>query len=248
MLEPFIEVRNATLRYPAGPRVSRSLKGTIFNLLGRGEIIPSRSYITAFEALSFSVATGDRLGVIGRNGAGKSSLLRALAGIYPLYEGRIHIRGQVQTMFETGLGFESEATGRENITYRGLVLGLDPSAIASREQEIINFADIGEFIDLPMRMYSTGMWARLAFAISAFLHGNILLIDEVFATGDAQFQSHAIRRMQEIVERAGIVVFVSHDMPLIESFCTRVLWLDHGKIVMDGPPDEIIDAYLASIR
>jgi lipopolysaccharide transport system ATP-binding protein len=197
--------------------------------------------------LTFSASAGDRLGIIGRNGAGKSSLLRALAGIYPLHQGSIMVRGRVQTMFETGLGFDTEATGRENITYRGLVLGMDRAFIASHEQEIIRFAAIGEFIDLPMRMYSAGMWARLAFAISAFLQGNILLIDEVFATGDAEFQLKALERMHEIVESAGLVVFVSHDLPLIESFCTRALWLDRGQVMADGPPREVKEAYLKSL-
>jgi lipopolysaccharide transport system ATP-binding protein len=197
--------------------------------------------------LTCSARGGDRLGIIGRNGAGKSSLLRALAGIYPLHHGSIEARGRMQTMFETGLGFDTEATGRENITYRGLVLGMDRAFIASHEQEIIRFAAIGKFIDLPMRMYSAGMWARLAFAISAFLQGNILLIDEVFATGDAEFQLKALKRMREIVESAGMVIFVSHDLPLIESFCTRALWLDGGQVMADGSPREVKEAYLKSL-
>lgn len=248
MRKPSLQVEGATLHYPIGPRVARSIKGSVLGGISRrGEGIPQRDHITAFEDLTFSVGAGDRLGIIGRNGAGKSSLLRVLAGIYPLHRGSIRVSGRVQGMFETGLGFEAEATGRENITYRGLILGMDPAFVASREAEIVSFADIGEFIDLPMRMYSAGMSARLSFAVSAFLQGDILLIDEVFATGDAEFQLKALGRMQEIVEGAGLVVFVSHDMAMIERFCTRVLWLDRGRIAMDGPPGEVKDAYLGSL-
>ena len=248
MRKPFLQVTGATLRYPIGPHVSSSIKGTLFRLLGRGETMPAREYVTAFEDVSFSARVGDRLGVIGRNGAGKSSLLRALAGIYPLQAGTIRVGGRVQGMFEMGLGFESEATGRENIAYRGLVLGMDRAMVASREADIIRFAEIGEFIDLPMRMYSAGMSSRLAFAIAAFLQGDILLIDEVFGTGDAEFQLRALARMREIVDNAGLVVFVSHDLPLIERFCTRVLWLDRGRLVKEGRTVEVKDAYLRSLR
>jgi lipopolysaccharide transport system ATP-binding protein len=240
-----VRVVNATLDYPLGPLTRASLKSHLFGLLGQKDRKRiTTEYVRALDGISFSVGYGDRLGVIGKNGSGKSTLLRALAGVFPLSGGEIHITGTVQGMFDIGLGFEPEATGRENILYRGLVMGMSPQQIRDREAEIVEFADIGGFIDLPVRTYSSGMSVRLAFAISTYLQGDILLLDEMLGAGDAAFQAKAAARMQSIVQSAGALVLVSHDMGVIRSVCNRVIWLDSGKIIAEGDPGEMVDRYL----
>ncbi len=244
-----IIVRDAHLSYPVGPFLKGSLKSNLFRLFGyKEQDVPDIGYIKALAGVSFSVRHGERVGIIGRNGSGKSTMLRALAGVYPLDSGELAIEGRIQSMFEIGVGFESEATGRENVYYRGLVMGVKPSVIEERIEEIIQFADLGDFIDLPMRTYSSGMWVRLAFAISSYLDGDVLLIDEVFGAGDAAFVGRAIARMEALVETAGIVVFVSHDLGTLERLCPRTIWMAHGKIRMDGPSADVIAAYMAEVN
>jgi lipopolysaccharide transport system ATP-binding protein len=243
-----ITVRDAVMSYPVGPFLKGSIKSGLFRLIGYREAdVPDIGYIKALSGLSFSIAHGERVGIIGRNGSGKSTLLRALAGVYPLDSGEISVQGRIQSIFEIGIGFESEATGRENIVYRGLVMGVSPKAIEERMEDIISFADLGDFIDLPMRTYSSGMWVRLAFAISSYLDGDVLLIDEVFGAGDASFVGKAIARMEALVESAGIVVFVSHDVHTLQRLCPRTIWMGGGKILMDGPSSEVVQAYLAEV-
>ena len=176
-------------------------------------------------------------------GSGKSTILRALAGIYPTSGGSIEIDGTIQGMFDIGLGFEHEATGRENITYRGLVMGLSPAQVMEREEEIISFADIGEFIDYPVRTYSTGMIVRLAFAISTYLQGDILLLDEMLSAGDARFNDKAAARMESLVDSASVVVLVSHSMETIRRVCPRCIWLNKGKVLLDGDSAAVTKVY-----
>lgn len=245
-----IQVSNAVLRYPTGPFLKGSIKSHLFRLFD-GKAKPKEpeiAYITALDGVSLSIQSGARLGIIGRNGAGKSTILRAIAGIYPLEAGVISVSGKLQTLFNIDVGFELESTGRENILYRGLAMGVSPAVIAKREQEIVDFASIGRFIDLPMRTYSSGMTVRLAFAIASYLDGDILLIDEVFGAGDAAFQDRALRRMEGMIDGADIVVFVSHDLNTIQQFCNRVVWLDGGRIVMDDVPSQVVNSYLASVN
>lgn len=239
-----ITVRSATLDYPIGSLSRASLKATLFSLLGAKERGPKIEYVRALKNVSFTVSAGERLGVIGRNGSGKSTLLRALAGIYPISSGLIEVRGRVQGMFDISLGFEPEATGRENILYRGMVMGLSQAEVKAREAEIIEFANIGEFIDLPVRTYSTGMGVRLAFAISTYMRGDILLLDEMLSAGDAGFVAKAQERMKSLVNSASIVVLVSHDMAAIQNVCARTIWLEGGRIIAQGPSEEVVSAYL----
>jgi len=242
-----ISVRDAVLEYPLGPLARGSMKSQLFSLFGSKRPEAEVEFIRALNGVSFELHNGDRLGVIGQNGSGKSTLLRALAGIYPLASGQIEVRGRVQGMFDIGLGFEPEATGRENILYRGLVMGLSPAEVREREREIIDFAAIGPFIDLPIRTYSTGMAVRLAFAISTYLQGEILLLDEMLGAGDASFQKKARDRMNSLLEAAKIMVLVSHDMGTIRSICPRTIWLRGGRIVADGPSEVVIDSYLQAM-
>ncbi len=240
-----IELENVVLRYPIGPYVKGSIKVGLFSLFGHKPLESQRrDYITALDGVSLTIRRGERVGIIGRNGAGKSSTLQTIGGIYPIAGGTITVQGTLQSLFNIGLGFEPDATGRENIIYRGLAMGCTPKEIATRAEDIVAFADLGDFIDLPVRTYSSGMYVRLAFAISTYLRGDILLIDEVFGAGDVAFQKKAVKRLRDLVATAGIVVMVTHDMKMIRALCTRVLWLEKGHIRMDGDAETVVQAYL----
>ena len=239
-----IEITGATLQYPIGAFVRGSLKSSLFGLLGHREKAPQVQFVDAITNLDLSIQAGERVGVIGSNGSGKSTLLRAMAGVYPLRSGSISVTGQIGTLLDISLGFEPESTGRENIYYRGMVMGYSRKQIREFESEIVDFASLGEFIDLPMRTYSAGMYVRLGFAVSTQFQPDVLLIDEVFGAGDASFAERARARMNRIVETAGIVVLVSHDLGLISSFCTRVIWMDRGRLVQDGSPEAVIPRFL----
>jgi lipopolysaccharide transport system ATP-binding protein len=204
-------------------------------------------YVDALKGVSFSIFDGERVGIIGRNGSGKSTLLRTLAGVYPLEAGRIRVRGEIGTLLDISLGFELESTGRENIYNRGLAMGYSRKSMQEIEHEIVKFADLGDFIDLPMRTYSSGMFVRLGFAISTQFVPDVLLVDEVFSAGDGVFAKRAIERMNSIVSNAGIVVIVSHDMTAILQMCERIIWIDSGKIKMDGPSHDVATAFAAFI-
>lgn len=244
----FIDIENVVLNYPVGRFVKGSLKSAMLGLFGHRETKVTRNNVTALDGISLKITSGEKVGIIGRNGAGKSTLLRAIAGIYPLVSGKITVRGKIQSLFELGTGFEPDSSGRENIRYRGLAMGCEPGDIIAREEDIITFANIGEFIDLPIRTYSAGMFVRLAFAISTYLEGSILLIDEVFGAGDASFRARAIQRMEEMMERSHIMLFVSHDMDTMARICTRVIWIDGGHVKADGPAQEVIARYLDQVK
>lgn len=247
--EASIDVRGAVLEFPTGPLTRGSIKNSLFRVmgLGRREFDNRKEAVRALDGVSFSVRQGERVGIIGPNGAGKSSSLRALAGVFPLSAGSVEISGHVSTLLDVTQGFQPEATGRENIYHRGMAMGLDPRALRECEAEIVQFADLGRFIDLPVRAYSSGMYVRLGFAISTQFIPDILLLDEFFGAGDAGFARKAFARMHQIVEQAGIVVMVTHNADLAKQICDRIIWLSDGKIVMDGPAVETVDAYLEAV-
>lgn len=239
-----IHVAGARLDYPLGSFARGSIKSTILSLLGRGAKEHKPVNVTALRGLDFRIAFGERVGLIGHNGSGKSSLLRVLAGVYPLAAGDVTVTGRIGTLLDIGLGFETESTGRENIYFRGLAMGVARARMREVEDEIVRFADLGEFIDMPMRTYSAGMYVRLGFAISTQFAPDILLVDEVFGAGDASFAKRALQRMTSIVDNSGIFVMATHDMPLVEKICTRVIWMEHGQILRDGPPSSVVPEYL----
>jgi lipopolysaccharide transport system ATP-binding protein len=193
--------------------------------------------------VTLSLPPGTRLGVLGCNGAGKSTLLKAIAGLYPLSGGEIEVRGRIRALLELGLGFEPDATGRENVLYRGLLLGQTPMTMRSLEDEIVAFADLGEFIDMPLKTYSAGMTVRLAFAISTAIDGEVLLIDEVFGAGDANFQRKARRRILGMIERSRVLVFASHDLGLLSELCQKGIVLSRGRVVFEGSIETAIAFY-----
>lgn len=243
----YIHIRDATLLYPSSPYNALTLKEEVFKRLRWGK--PSRLMydVQALKKVNLEIHEGERVGVIGRNGAGKSTLLKAIAGLYPLQSGEIETQGKIRAMFDLSLGFEFEGTGRENITYRGLLLGESPKSIREKEQEIIEFAELGDFIDFPIKTYSAGMLVRLAFAISTTVSGEILLLDEILGAGDAAFQVKARKRMEEMINLAKIIVLVSHDMNSIRRICNRAVYLKNGLVAADGPSEEVTQIYLETV-
>ena len=201
----------------------------------------------ALRDLSFSVAKGTVLGVIGRNGAGKSTLLKLLSRITEPTEGSIRIKGRVASLLEVGTGFHPELTGRENIFLNGAILGMTKSEVKAKFNEIVEFAEVAQFLDTPVKRYSSGMYVRLAFSVAASLEPEILIVDEVLAVGDAEFQRKCLGKMRDVSKDAGrTVLFVSHAMGSIRSLCTEVLWLEKGRIRMMGAPADVINSYLES--
>jgi len=239
-----IDVRDATLHYPLGAYARGSLKSVILSIFGHRDKSPKPTFVPALRTINLRVSFGERVALIGHNGSGKSTLLRALAGIYPLAAGDMTVVGRIGTLLDIGLGFEGESTGRENIYYRGMTMGYSRKQLRAVEEEIVKFADLGDFIDLPMRTYSAGMVVRLGFAISTQFHPDILLVDEVFGAGDAAFSRLALERMMAMVNNSGIFVVATHDLAMVQNVCSRVIWLDRGAIVRDGLPSSVIPDYI----
>jgi lipopolysaccharide transport system ATP-binding protein len=208
---------------------------------------PHYDEIWALQDASFEVEEGEVLGVIGRNGAGKSTLLKILTRITTPTEGRATIRGQVGSLLEVGTGFHPELTGRENVFLNGAVLGMKRGEILRKFQEIVEFAGVEAFIDTPVKRYSSGMSVRLAFAVAAHLEPEILLVDEVLAVGDAEFQRRCLGRMEELSESGRTVLFVSHQMQAVSQLCDRVMLLDHGRVERLGPSSEVVAHYLQTV-
>ncbi len=206
----------------------------------------SHPTIWALKDISFEVRPGEIIAVIGRNGAGKSTLLKLLARITEPTEGTAEIRGRVGSLLEVGTGFHPELTGRENIYLNGAILGMRRAEIQRRFDEIVAFAEVADFIDTPVKHYSSGMHMRLAFAVAAHLESETLLVDEVLAVGDTSFQRKCLSKMEDVGRGGRTVLFVSHNMPAVTRLCPRTILLDQGKVVMDGPSHEVIGSYLRS--
>jgi lipopolysaccharide transport system ATP-binding protein len=197
----------------------------------------------ALEDLNFEVEEGSRLGIIGRNGSGKSTLLKILSRITEPTTGRVRIKGRVSSLLEVGTGFHPELSGRENIFLNGAILGMNRHEIKRKFDEIVAFAEIEKFLDTPVKRYSSGMYVRLAFAVAAHLEPEILIIDEVLAVGDVEFQKKCLGKMGEVAQQGRTVLFVSHNMGAITRLCERAIWLDEGRIVSDGVPNELVRRY-----
>ncbi len=238
-----VSAQDAVLRYPIGAYARASLKSAILSLVGHRDAAPKRTYVDAIRGINLHITTGERVALIGANGSGKSSLLRALAGIYPLASGSLTVVGRIGALLDIGLGFEPEATGRENIYYRGMAMGYSRKDLRAVESEIVRFADLGEFIDMPMRIYSAGMFVRLGFSISTQFTPDILLVDEAFGAGDATFAQRALTRIMRIVNESGIFVIATHDLPFVEHACQRAIWLQNGLIRLDGAPGVVLPEY-----
>jgi len=241
-----IHFDNVAVDFPIYNASGRSLKKRLISVATGGQLGSDpmgRVVVRALEGLSFTLRDGDRVGLLGHNGAGKSTLLRLLSGVYVPSQGNARIDGEIGSLIDISLGIDPEATGRENIYLRGALLGMNKTELAERMEEIIAFSELGDFIDMPLRTYSTGMHLRLAFAVSTTVRPQILLMDEWLAVGDENFKHKAEERMRTLVQSTNILVIASHSRELILETCNRVLWLEHGKIRMDGPAAEVVAAY-----
>jgi lipopolysaccharide transport system ATP-binding protein len=237
---PYRTLREALMEAAAAPaRRARAL------LAGRSTAA-AESEVWALREVSFDVKAGEAVGIIGRNGAGKSTLLKVLSRITEPTTGRVGLRGRVGSLLEVGTGFHPELTGRENVYLNGAILGLSRADIAGRFDQIVSFAELERFLDTPVKRYSSGMYMRLAFAVAAHLEPDILLVDEVLAVGDAEFQKKCLGRMDEVARQGRTVLFVSHNMHAVRRLCARGLWLEAGALRLDAGADEAVRAYMAS--
>ena len=243
-----IEVENVSVWFPLYHGSSRSLKKMVVAAAsGRlGQDQQQRVVVRALRDVHLSLDHGDRLGLVGSNGAGKTTLLRVLAGIYEPVIGRVRVQGSLNALLDPSLGMNMELTGRENILLRGLYNGLPKPMLPRLEEDVAEFAELSDFLDLPVRIYSAGMVVRLGFALATAIKPQILLMDEWFLAGDAVFLEKAKHRLEEMVRGADILVLSSHQAEIIRDWCTRVLWLDQGQVRADGAPAEVLSQYLGT--
>lgn len=223
----------------------RSLKKHLVRTSTGGRISgdSGRISVAALRGVSLTLEQGDRLGVIGNNGAGKTTLLRIIAGVYEPSGGQVHVSGRVTPLFDVGLGIDPEATGYENMYLRGALLGMTRKEVDDAKEEIAEFTGLGEYLNVPVRTYSTGMTLRLAFAVCTSVSADVLLLDEFLAVGDAQFMHKAEDRLNRMISRAGVMVLASHSEALIRRLCNKVLWMESGKLRRLGSPDDVLREY-----
>lgn len=240
MKENMIEVKNVKMKFRMSDEPLNSLK-EIFTKAVTGKL--KFNEFLAVNDVTFNVEKGETLGLIGTNGAGKSTTLKLISGILKPTSGTIITRGNIVPMLELGAGFDPELTGKENIYLNGAILGYSKEYLESKYDEIVDFAEIREFIDMSIRNYSSGMMARLAFSIASVVQPEILIVDEILAVGDVNFQKKSYNRMQELMNGGATVLFVSHDLEKIEEMCDHVIWLDKGKVKQYGTAKEVVSAY-----
>jgi lipopolysaccharide transport system ATP-binding protein len=240
-----IELNRVCVDFPIFNANNRSLKNTILQSATGGKVDfgAKETIVRSLIDVTFKIEPGERVGLIGHNGAGKSTLLRTLSRVYIPTQGKAKIEGTIGSLVDISLGIDPEATGRENILVRGVLMGLKRSEILARMQEIIEFSELGSFIDMPVRTYSSGMHLRLAFSISTIIRPEILIMDEWLSVGDDSFNQKAAKRLNEMVETSQILVIASHSRGLVEQICTRALWFEHGKLKMDGVAREVCQQY-----
>ncbi len=235
-----VAVRDLKLHYKTNITKKPNFKEALLHF-GRGE--KTAITVEALKGVSFDIYRGTVLGVIGANGAGKSTLMKAIAGLLPPTEGEIELRGKVSAMLSLGVGFNPNLSGRENVVLGGLAAGLSRAEIEENFTKIVDFAELHDHIEMPMRTYSAGMYSRLGFAVATTINPEILLIDEALSTGDASFKEKSAQRIDDLAKQAKTLIVVSHALGTVQELCTEVIWLDHGKLVKRGKPQEIVAAY-----
>lgn len=244
--------RNISVEFPIYENSHRSLKKAVLNLTTGGRIgqdVGRHAIVKALDDLTFTFGEGERVGLVGHNGSGKTTLLRALSGVYAPVRGELKVQGKIASLLDVSMGLDPDATGFENIYLRGILDGLKPARIRSKIDEIADFSELGDYLNLPVRTYSSGMMLRLAFAISTSVEADILIMDEWLSVGDAEFSLKAATRLQSLVGKASVLVVASHDPGLIARVCNRKISMEHGKIITDeaiAPPLEVTDAPLVS--
>jgi ABC-type polysaccharide/polyol phosphate transport system ATPase subunit len=242
-----IELNNLCLTFRVRQLRRITLKEFLVRRMFRKSANPVMK-VNALRNINLMVREGERLGVVGHNGAGKSTLLKVLAGIYPPTRGKRIMDGRISSLFDIALGFESDADGWENISYRGYLQGETPRSIRAKMNQIAEFSELGDFLDMPVRYYSAGMLVRLAFSIATAIEPEILLVDEVLSVGDMSFQDKARQRMRDMMSKARLIVVVSHDLVSLNKLCDRGIWMDHGQIRQEGTMKDIVNAYTESVK
>ncbi len=237
-----IALQGVSVKYRLVEERRRSFQAHVINYIKGRRVI--RQTLWALRDISLEIGRGESLGIIGPNGAGKSTLLKVVSGVIKPAEGRINVRGKAAPLIELAAGFDDELTGRENIFLNASILGFSRRDIEQRFDRIVDFSELRDFIDTPLKNYSSGMTARLAFSVATEVDPDILIIDEVLAVGDAHFKQKSKERILEFKNRGVIILFVSHDMEQVRSLCNKVLWLDHGRARMLGDPETVAGEYL----
>jgi lipopolysaccharide transport system ATP-binding protein/teichoic acid transport system ATP-binding protein len=235
-----IRVEDVSVTYRTSLEKAPTLKSTLLRLGRRERVIRE---IEALKNVSFSVPNGKVLGVVGANGAGKSTLMRTVAGILPPTSGRVEVHGRVSTLLSLGVGFNRKLTGRQNVVLGGLAAGLTRAELAEKYDEIVDFAELEDFMDMPMRTYSSGMYGRLAFAVAVTMHPDVLIIDEALSVGDARFRRKSFERMRELCGEDRTILLVSHALGSIEKLCDEAIWMDKGQMRMWDEPHAVVEAY-----
>ena len=243
MSSPSIKLESVHLHYSSVAFKERSLLTLLGSVWRRRQTTHKIQDIHALKNINVSIRSGERVGLLGHNGAGKSTFLKTVAGLYPISSGSCNVHGDIRSLFDLSMGFEPDATGRENILYRGLLLGQTPTFMRDKADEIVAFADIGEFIYQPVKVYSSGMFARVAFAVNAFVEPDLLIVDEALSVGDAFFQSKCMDKMKSLMENGVTVLFVSHDWTAIKNLCERGVLMDKGEVLMDASASEVVEEY-----
>jgi lipopolysaccharide transport system ATP-binding protein len=239
----YITLKDASADFPVYNSTSRSWKKAVLDVATGGRVIGSEKRhmtVRALDALSLDIRVGERVGLVGHNGAGKSTLLRMLSGVYEPTSGKREVEGDIKSLIDISLGIDSEATGRQNIFLRSAMMGIPVKTVEANLDDIIAFSELGQYIEMPVRVYSSGMHLRLAFAVSTFMPADILLMDEWISVGDQDFAEKAEERLQGLVNQSKILVIASHSPDFLRSICTRVIWLEHGEIRMDGPANDVL--------
>ncbi|CCN47638.1 ATP-binding ABC transporter [Vibrio nigripulchritudo MADA3029] len=242
----YIQLENVSINFPVLHAASQSIKnrvigavtGGFFNHSPEGQLV-----VEGLKNINLNIRKGERVGLVGHNGAGKSTMLRVLAGIYEPVIGKIEIQGDAVSLINIGLGIDPEASGLENIKLRAAMMGLQPGELDNCIDEIVEFSGLGEFIHMPFRTYSSGMQMRLAFSVSTTVRPQILIMDEWLSLGDSEFAERAKKRMDALVESTEILILASHSKDLLVQNCTRLIWLEHGVIKMDGSVEEVSTEY-----
>jgi ABC-type polysaccharide/polyol phosphate transport system ATPase subunit len=239
-MPPAIRVEDVSVTYRTSLEKKPTFKNTVIRMGRRQRTVRE---IEAVKGVRLDIERGSVVGIMGANGAGKSTLVRTMAGILPPTEGRIEVHGKVSTLLALGVGFNKDLTGRQNVTLGGLAAGLSRDRLAEKYDDIVEFAELEDFMDMPMRTYSSGMYGRLGFSVAVNMEPDILLIDEALSVGDARFRKKSARKMKELCGQSRTIVLVSHALGTIHDLCDNAVWMHKGELKMQGEPQEVIDAY-----
>lgn len=237
-----IILKNVSMKFNLGVEKDNSLKMIFINLFTPRKK-KKKDYFWALKDIDFRINKGDVVGIIGANGAGKSTLLKVVSGVYKPTTGTVEANGKISPMIELGAGFDAELTARENIYLNGAILGYSKEFLEEKFEEIVEFSELREFLDVPIKNFSSGMVAKLAFSISTIVDPEVLIVDEILSVGDIKFQEKSKNKMMSMIEGGTTVLYVSHSIDSIKELCSKVIWLDHGKIVKMGDTKEICDEY-----